>query len=504
MDDVILGCYEKAIILEDIHMKKQNTICWRAGIDVTLAVCFIYMVSRLTELYEHPIIIQIAMVAALLGCCLYIWRKKPDEKKICTILIIMGIVMRIGYMLYTGCEERQHDLWDLDKSGYGHAAYLLTLIEDRHLPETNQVQMYQQPMFYFLGAGISGFINWILGSKEAYFLVDAAKTVSCAASCICLLLCRRIGILCGLREKEMKYALMLTAFLPAFYIAGGTISPDALVAMFMLLAFALTLQWFKDPGWLNTVLLAVVYGLGVLTKISCGVVALMTAVLFVWKFITQIKAGIKTAGMLVCKYVVFGLIALPLGLWYSVRNYLLFGQPLNYVLPISEDSWLYRGNCSVVERLFLVQISNFFGTPYVDLNTDYNAPAYYLKSSLFNEFRYNVPGWIPVVLLMCAAICAAACLMALIWQIMRNRKDFYCSIVAGMSVLYYASILFFYLQYPFACSMDFRYMLFLVIPFSILLGKYIQYHEKTAAWIRTGLWGLAVSSCVMYVLAAHR
>ena len=161
-------------------MKKQNTICWMAGIDVTLAVCFIYIVSRLTDLYEHPIIIQIAMAAALLGCCLYIWRKKTDEKKICTILIIMGIVMRIGYMLYTGCEERQHDLWDLDKSGYGHAAYLLTLIEDRHLPETNQVQMYQQPMFYFLGAGISGFINWILGSKEAYFLVDAAKTVSCA------------------------------------------------------------------------------------------------------------------------------------------------------------------------------------------------------------------------------------------------------------------------------------------------------------------------------------
>ena len=24
-------------------MKKQNTICWRAGIDVTLAVCFVYM-----------------------------------------------------------------------------------------------------------------------------------------------------------------------------------------------------------------------------------------------------------------------------------------------------------------------------------------------------------------------------------------------------------------------------------------------------------------------------
>ena len=176
------------------------------------------------------------MVAALLGCCLYIWRKKPDEKKICTILIIMGIVMRIGYMLYTGCEERQHDLWDLDKSGYGHAAYLLTLIEDRHLPETNQVQMYQQPMFYFLGAGISGFINWILGSKVGIFSGG----------------CRENSVLCSLvympssmpqdwnslrsERKEMKYALMLTAFLPAFYIAGGTISPDALVAMFMLLA----------------------------------------------------------------------------------------------------------------------------------------------------------------------------------------------------------------------------------------------------------------------------
>ena len=483
-------------------MKEQNTIRWMTGIDVVLAVCLAYTVSRLTGLYEHPVMIQIGMVAGLLGCCLYIWRKKPDEKKICTILIIMGIIMRIGYMLYTGCEERQHDLWELDKNSYGHAAYLLTLIEDGHLPETNQVQMYQQPMFYFLGAGISKVINWICRSDEAYFLVDTAKTVSCVASCICLLLCRRIGNLCGLMEKEMKYALMLTAFLPAFYIAGGTIAPDALAAMFMLLAFALTLQWMNDPGWINTILLAVVYGLGVLTKISCGVVALMTAAIFVWKLISQLKKGIKTVWPLMGKYLVFGLIALPLGLWYSVRNYLLFGQPLNYVLPLGEDSWLYRGNCSVVERLFLVQISNFFRSPYVDLNTDYNAPAYYLKSSLFNEFRYDVPGWIPVLLLLCAFLCAVACLVALIWQIMRNRGDFLCNIIAGMSVLYYASILFFYLQYPYTCSMDFRYILFLVIPFSVLLGKYIQYHEKKAAWIRTGLWGLAVSSCLMYVLAA--
>ena len=124
---------------------------------------------------------------------------------------------------------------------------------------------------------------------------------------------------------------------------------------------------------------------------------------------------------------VFGIISLPLGLAYSVRNYIRFGQSLNYVLPIGVDSWLYRGNHTIAERYFLVPLADFFKSPYVDLQVDYNAPAYYIKSAFFNEFQYPVPEWLPGVLLICGLACALASIIAWIWYMVKCKKKFlYC------------------------------------------------------------------------------
>ena len=77
--------------------------------------------------------------------------------------------------------------------------------------------------------------------------------------------------------------------------------------------------------------MAVIYGLGVMTKVSVGVIALFTAVVFVIMLVKTVKTDAKQWKMLMLRYIVFGLISLPLGLWYSVRNYRMFGQPLGYV-----------------------------------------------------------------------------------------------------------------------------------------------------------------------------
>ena len=487
-------------INEEPVMNKQKILSRFSWVLVILAVCLCYMCSRATGLYQHHMRIRGIMLTGLACCCLYIVIRKPNEQKICALIIVMGMIMRIGYMLYTGCNERQHDMGVIAQDGSGHAAYLLTLIKEGHLPDVNNGQMYQQPLFYILGAGISKLINGILRSGEDYFLVDAVKTVSCSASCIILLISRKIGTMCRLDKKGLRYALTVIAFLPAFYHTAGMVSPDALTGMFMLLAFMLTLQWMENSSWKNTVLLAFTYGFAIMTKISCGVIALITAVLFIWKFISEIKNKKKIWLSLMVKYAVFGMIALPLGLLYSVRNYVMFGQSLSYVLPIGVDSWLYRGDHTIAERYFLVPLADFFKSPYVDLQVDYNAPAYYIKSAFFNEFQYPVPEWLPEVLLICGLVCALASITAWIWYMVKcKKKDFNSNVIAFSCVWYYVFMWYFYLKYPHVCSMDFRYMLFLVIPFAILLGKYIQFHDKAAGWIKTGIYGLAVFSCGMYI-----
>lgn len=469
---------------------------------VTFGVMFCYLIGRILKLEHNPPLIHLEMLILLFVLCLFLLKKRKDgrlqEETLWNTLILMGFLMRIGYMLYTGCTVRSHDLWELDKNSGGHAAYILTLIEEGHLPASNQLQFYQQPLFYVLGAAASGCINGILGCREAYYLVDAAKTVSCAASCITLLLGKKILTISGVKGKEGRIPLLLFAFLPVFYLTGGRVNPDALAGMFMAAAFFYTIRWYHKTNWKNICILAVLFGCAMMTKISCGVIALFTAFLFLLKLVQEIKAHRGTSLMM--KYIVFGGISLPLGLWYSIRNYRLFGQSLSYVPRISTSSSLYTGSCSLVQRMIGIDVANLFRSPYTNVYEDYNAPVYFLKSSLFGEFRYQIPGWIPVLLLLFAFSSSVACLAAWIWQIRKNRNDQAGNWAAAISILYYASILWFYFQYPFGCSMDFRYMIFLPIPLGVLLGKYVKDKNGIRQWVYLSVCGLSVCSCLMYCL----
>lgn len=263
--------------------------------------------------------------------------------------------------------------------------------------------------------------------------MDAARTVSCTASCFSLLIACAIFRECGLSGKGLYRALLLVSFLPVYFLSGGRLGPDALCGMFMLLAFLFTLKWEKEKSWKNTLLLAVIYGLGMMTKISMATLAVFTAVVFARSFFMACKTG--TWKGLLLKYAVFGAISLPLGLWYSLRNYFLFRQPLTYVLEMSKDSALYTGDRSVWQRLFLWDIGNLFTTPYANVWTDYNLPVYALKSSLFGEFQFTCYGWIPAMLLFFNTVQALFCICAMVHYIKWKEKDRernFCLLAAGI------------------------------------------------------------------------
>ena len=478
---------------------KKNELLQYVGITVLVVVA--YILCRLLGLNKNAFVIKFIMltlITILFVNLLVSSLKQSDEGRSISIIIWIGLIMRIGYMLYTDCDVRGHDLWEIDIDAKGHAGYILTLMEKHQLPESNTLQFYQAPFFYILGALFSNVINWILNTEELFYLVDAAKTVSCVASCISLFVCKKVYEECNMSLKEQRFALMVTTFLPAAYLTGGGVNPDALASMFMMLAFLYTLRFMKCPSWKNTVILAIIYGFGVMTKISCAVVAPMTAILFLRTLYREVKK--ENAKQIVLKYFVFAIISLPLGLWYSIRNYVLFQQPLNYVLELPESISLYTGMHSIPQRLFGVDVSNLIHSPYVNLLDDYNAPAYYLKSSLFGEFSYNVPGWIPVLLLLCATIISIVAVISMIWQLVKNRKDEKGTISVLLFLLFYGSVLYFYYQYPFSCSMDFRYMIFCVIPISVVLGKYVISHQEISRWVNVALWGGAMSSCLMYCI----
>lgn len=486
-------------------MKKiQNIMKYEfvQNIAVILIVTLAYLLVRALGIADNVRIIQSIMLIGL-GVCVAIgifYRKQLDEKAI-MLLIVMGMIMRIGYALYTGCTTRPHDLGDIQINSKGHAGYVLWLIQKHELPDTSWGQMYQQPLFYLLASVYSSVVNGLLGESKEFFLVDAAKNISCIASCISLLLCHRIAKEVDLDKKGMRVALTLVAFLPTFYITGATVNPDALAYMFMLYALLYVLRWIKEESWKNTMILAIIFGCGVMTKVSCGVVALVTAGIFLWKLIAAVRQ--KKAGMLCLKYIVFGCISLPLGLWYSVRNYRLFGQALTYVPRLADEHELYTGDYSIAGRLFGIDFANLFRGPYTDVYQDYNAPVYYLKSALFGEFKFKIQGWIPTLILMFATILAVYAIISVIWHFKKNRKNTFGTVLAIYAIVFYISTLWFYLRFPHGCSMDFRYMPFLVIPLAILLGNYSSQAKRRGRFLEISLCGFGIMSCMMYCLIPH-
>lgn len=483
---------------------RENKILQYAAVIITVLTA--YVLARAAGLENKGygslrlvcLFVMVTGMIVLIRYFRYLTKGEDTEaKQVVGLILILGVILRITYMLYTPCTVRSNDLWELDTNSYGHAAYILNIMLNGQLPPHNFIQFYQQPLFYLLGAAASWVVNGILGTFDNYSLVDATKTVSCIASCVSLLAARSIFMECGLSGKGLYKALIIIAFLPAFFLSGGKVAPDALVGMFMILALLYTIRWMKDKSWKNTILLALIYGCGVMTKISCATLAVGTAFVFLISFINAVKK--KAWQNLLQKYVVFGMISLPLGLWYSVRNYILFRQPLNYVLRQPDDGELYTGYKSIAQRILVLKLDNLFADPYTKVTEDYNLPVYALKSSLFGEFRFENWGLIVVLLLMFAFLLSAFCVIAVIRCIRYQRKEKWCMFMLLAAVLFYGSIALFYLGYPSGCSMDFRYMLFLPVPMAYLFGKCELFSEKNwERYTEICCLGFAAISCMMY------
>ena len=481
-------------------MKRLNR--WKY-ILLAFAIITMYLLIRVTNWNLNDRWIENTMLATLLmivvGNIVLLYRKRWSSQCLLVSILLAGCVMRIGYMLYTGCEVRSHDIFEFSSDSYGHAAYLLKLIEKNQLPETNMIQFYQQPFFYLVGAGVSKIVNGLLRSESPYNYVDAAKLVSCFASCATIFVTERLCEILNIREKGKVIAVAIVAFLPSFYLIGGRVNCDAFALYFMALAIYYTILWTKDMSWKNTILLAVIYGLGVMTKIP----ALATAGVFLWKFIIEIRK--KKGWALLIKYFVFGGISLPLGLWYSLRNYHLFGQKLSYVLMQDENSTLYCGNHSYVQRFLSVGIKNLIETPYAEPFGDYNFTTYLVKSALFGEFKYAVSDLFPILLLIAGLMIAGLFLCAYYWQgkrIIMGKSDSAMALLAMNGLIFIGSAIAFCIKYAFGCNMDFRHYGIFAVICAVLLGDMLDQSqsEEMKSFGSGAVILFGITSCCMYIM----
>ena len=409
--------------------------------------------------------------------------EKIGYKKLIFAIMIIGIILRINYISYTTIDERQHDL----EKNVGHLAYIETIYNTGKLPEHNEWQFYQQPLHHIIAAGwlkISETIGVDLQSAEEGIQILTA-IYSGASIVISYFILKELNI----GDKLKLLIITIISVHPTFIILSGSINNDILMIMLTFFGVLYLIKWYKNSSMKNTIILAITTGLIALTKISGAIIAVPILYVFMdkfWKDYFTEKNRKKTIKKYVLECILFGVIALGLGLSYSIRNLLLFNQSIFYVPKAGQV--VYCGERSWLDRftLFSKEWLNVFAYPVEDCNIC----AYLIKSSLFGEYHLENINLISIFMLILNVVIIIVSLICLVKLIFTKGK----STEIKMIILFYCTeiLMFLYsnIKMPYACTMDFRY----IVP-TILFGM---------IFITEGIKGTKcekVVNCMVYLFA---
>ena len=481
-----------------------------------LALVFFLIFKPLTGYFNVGLAAQSFIVIGLLsvgGAAAYLgFTKKLTVKRTLILLLVAGFILRLGYMLYTPASTRQHDTYT--KSQTGHEAYAWIIFSTGKFPSTNSYQFYHPPLNALLQAGfmkcVSLFTNlFSLGNaffakydygkmtsnnytyltNERYFLYSTCQILSVIYSIVtCIALVKTIWLF----RFSDKTKLLLSAFViffPRNIFFAGMLNNDPLSYMFAMLAFYHSLKWWKGKKSLGRILVcALCVGFGMMAKLSSATVCLPIAGIFIYEFVRTLVKELKVlaVGKMILQYNLFLLVCAPIGLWFQVYAKICFNQDFGYVFSNLIDK-LYTGDKTLFSRFFLPDTwQEIFGFLWCNSYENYYLFNFALRSALFTESSYSHGEAFAVAAIVLAYLFCALLCFALAWTAGRyfygkkKGRDLLQEggislselLVLGLLLLsQIGSEIYFYIKMPYGCTMDFRYIMPLILGMAWTMGS---------------------------------
>lgn len=316
-------------------------------------------------------------------------------------------------------------------------------------------------------------------------LEESIQVVPFVCSLLILWFLLRIAEQFELTEKAKRFVMLLFCFHPALVLLSGSVNNDCMSLMFTVMCVYYTILWSRFPTAHNILKLAVSIALGMLTKQSVAQMAFPIAAVMLWMLVRSLDNGrdcracsvestrnaaipVVPVKKLLGQYVLFGVVSIPLGMSFYIRNRIQFHMPLVWIYTLPEDSWQYTGNVPVLNRfLFPVPSEMLDNLRQFKLGCGYNVWMQIIRTSVLGEWDMADVGRsvkvLAVLLMLVGALLALAALMAFIRVFVVRAKRF--GIDSASRILFvvgYFVHLLLYLKfaydYPQECSMHFRYM----------------------------------------------
>lgn len=451
------------------------------ALSATVSVVIFLCMSQAQSLAGAVFNIGIFIV---LGVLIYLSvNDKLTSDKIIILIFAIGFIARLAYILCTPITSRQHDV-SLFGKGHGHAGYIEYIYNNLKLPEGDVRETYQfyHPPLHHIISAIWLKIQTFFGIKFEY-ACENIQLLTLFYSSISMILSYKIFRQLNLKNNGLVCACAIVAFCPTFFIMAGSINNDMLSIVFILGATLNTIYWYKNQKFRYIIAVAFCIGLGMMTKLSVWMITPAIAFVFIYVFFKNLK-NVKTN---LLQFLTFGIICVPLGLWWSIRNLVSHGVPITYVPMLSEKSSQYIGDIPILQRLFDFRLYQFFDvgdqfTMYGGLYNEYNPTIALFKTSAFDELitvsnYFGIAGF-NHILFWSSLVIGVIGFISMIYYIFFKKNDIISVPTRIFIFLLYAvtfvSYYIFCIKFQHVCTQNIRYAVLLIVLGAYFAGRLIQ------------------------------
>ncbi len=459
-----------------------------------------------------------------------------------TILLSIGYVLKLGYALYTPVGHRQHDVWGDSSWDYGHEGYAWTFYSTGKFPTTNEGQFYHPPLNAVMQAGFMKLFNQItsfvqkidanfsissyLDGKPGYiddyryYLYSSCNVLSVMYSFIASFVMVKTLILMGIKGRGLALSSAIVILFPRLIIFAGALNNDPLAFTLCIIALYYSVKWWKNgKKWGNMLLIAIFIGLATSTKLNSAIICIPIAFVFIYEFIRSCgkKENALPVKTIILQFVAFLVICVPLVFWHTVFAYKKYGQKFGYVWGESGlNPALETGAHSFFQRFILCTdkeqyIGSVWAKPF---NFHYNVLNFAIRTALMGEYEYLNFECLAVNAIAFSFLFLILFLVTTIYSaISFGRKDFkeksqksrenvadfiFVCILAFSQIL---AFIYFNIKMPYACTMDFRYIMPLILVFAIGVGKFENRYSASGNKVGKVMSSITFSLAIITLVA---
>ena len=443
--------------------------------------------------------------------------KEKLNKNLSYIILAAGVLVRFIYVLKSTIYDRQYDIGmiDLDSAttvSGGHLAYIQYLYQNMRLPDVDPSTVYQfhhPPIHHFISAIFMKFVSIFTSNTDV--IEESMQWVPFICSVVILIASMNILKRFKMDEKALCFGMALLCFHPSLILLSGSVNNDCMALMFSILSILMTMVWLEKRDIASIVLTSLFLGLGISTKQNVAELAFAIGLIFLIILIRDIKEK-KNISKLILQYVIAGVISIPVGMWFYIRNLVKYDMSILWVYDLGFDSWQYTGNYSVINRFLWPvpseMIDNFI---HFKIGCGYNVWMQIMRTSVLGEWdmaSVTKPVKLIAVLLMFTGIFIAfiafICMIrAFVLKNGAKSAPVYDKLYKVLFVAGYVSVMISYFvfayKYPQQCSMHFRYieitLLFTTTALAICYGM-LKTKSMKILW-NAGLCVFSVLSMIM-------